>query len=331
MTRNGSTGRRWRQMPSAIATGLLLACGSNGVKEDQPGSVVDRFGVRAIYPTVAGGREWYLPETADVPDAEWVPEAPGILRLGGGAFRWDGEAGTDSQVRMNVHSPAGKAWWRNVEMTMYFRSRGTVMGGACARHAELVVRGERHSDADTIPWNQINDGVRAPAGSATWPWYGAVSGTQSVNARCLGASYHGNLYLSGSPCGQTLLEKEISHSDGYADGWRGVANLGSVAAGAWVGFKLVIRNDGANAVTHLELWEDRLADGTWSLASSFDDTGSGAGRWPASTDLDGCGAAPYGYASDQVLTWAGPWLGFRSDCQGIDFEWLSAREIAPLP
>lgn len=35
----------------------------------------DVFGVRELYPTAPGGREWYLPATAQVPDAEWKPDS----------------------------------------------------------------------------------------------------------------------------------------------------------------------------------------------------------------------------------------------------------------
>src|SRR5688572_17168142 len=34
---------------------------------------VDRFGVRKIYPTVSGGREWTLPNDAESANSEWSP------------------------------------------------------------------------------------------------------------------------------------------------------------------------------------------------------------------------------------------------------------------
>lgn len=325
-----ATGGTFHVVATAVADPSVSGSATVTVTVPDLPPTIDRFGVKMIYPTVSGGREWFLPDTAQVPDSEWVPEADGIQRLGPGVFAWDGEAGTDSQIRMNVHSPSGKAWWRNVEMTIYSRSRGKVMGGTCTQHWELEARGDQHTDASTVPWSSINDGVPAPAGTSTWPWYGAFSGSQRINAHCVGTAYHGNLYVTGNTNGQMVLEKELSHTAGYADDWKGVARPGAYAPGAWIGYKLVVRNFAGDTAVHLELWEDRLADGAWSKVSSYDDTGSGAGSWGASTDLDGCSAAPYGYATDQVMTWAGPWLGFRSDCQGIDFKWLSAREVEPL-
>ncbi len=58
-----------------------------------------------------------------------------------------------------------------------------------------------------------------------------------------------------------------------------------------------------------------------------DDTGG----WNAQTaTIDGCGAAPFSYAVDQLITWAGPYVTFRVDNLVYDFKWASVREIAPL-
>ncbi len=39
--------------------------------------------------------------------------------------------------------------------------------------------------------------------------------------------------------------------------------------------------------------------------------------------------APFRYAADQVMTWAGPWVTFRSDSVVMEFKWLSVREVGP--
>jgi hypothetical protein len=46
---------------------------------------LDPFGVSEIYPTKAGGREWYLPAAADVADAEWKP-TNGVTKNPDGTF-----------------------------------------------------------------------------------------------------------------------------------------------------------------------------------------------------------------------------------------------------
>jgi hypothetical protein len=65
------------------------------------------------------------------------------------------------------------------------------------------------------------------------------------------------------------------------------------------------------------------------LLTQGDDT---SGSWASRNEaLDGCTTAPFSYQPDQLMIWAGPWLVFRSDSIAVDFRWLSAREIAPLP
>ena len=82
----------------------------------------DPFGVRKIYPSRAMGREWYLPATAERSDGEWSPARASRRTEEEGVFHIEGSP------RLAVASPAGKPWWRNVEITGYFRLRGTLGG-----------------------------------------------------------------------------------------------------------------------------------------------------------------------------------------------------------
>ena len=43
----------------------------------------------------------------------------------------------------------------------------------------------------------------------------------------------------------------------------------------------------------------------------------------------GCNAAPFGYANDQLVTWAGPHAWIRFDNLSSDFKAFSVREIDP--
>jgi hypothetical protein len=273
-----------------------------------------------LHPTTAGGREWYLPDDAEKRSDEWNVESNPVTRVSAGIFH---TSGNDGEVRLSVASPSGRAWWRNVEMTGYYRYTAPMDSNGQARHWELLARGERHS-SNNVNGNSINGGVSAPAGTATWPGY--PYGDVSLNPHCLGTSYHGNFYLDG----RGLFEKEVSHSGGYA------SQRAEKAAPAfanpldrWFGLKFVMQNaDGAQRV-HLELWLDANASGDWALLTQGDDT---PGSWSASNQaLDGCTTPPFSYRPDQLMTWAGPWLIFRSDSIAVDFRWLSAREIAPLP
>jgi hypothetical protein len=277
-------------------------------------SATDLWGVQEIRPTIAGGREWFLPETADAPDATWRPESAAVLRIPGGWHTCG--ATTNGETRLNVTSPAGAAWWRNVEATAYARRFALEPASTQRPHVELVVRGERHSAIPFAP-SAYNLGVPAPAGTVTppgWPW--ATEAT--VNPHCAGTGYHANFYD-----GQVLFEKELSHSEGYGS-QRGSVSVPGLSLDNWNGFKALAYNSLDGAAVHLEAWVDLGATGTWTKVASVTDTTG----WPATT-LEGCDAAPYGYSRSMPITWAGPWVLFRADAMALDFRWLSVREIAP--
>jgi hypothetical protein len=279
----------------------------------------DRFGVRMLYPTLADGREWYLPEDAERASGEWNVETNPVSKVASGVFH---TLGSNGEVRLSVGSPAGRAWWRNVEMTGYYRYTAAHDSNGQERHWELLARCEKHSEND-VAGNRINGGVAAPAATAVWPGY--PFGSATINGHCLGSSYHGNLYVDG----RALFEKEISHTEGYASQRAEVDAPGmDNPQNRWIGYKFVLRNADADRRVHLELWLDARADGNWQRVSQADDSKA---SWSAPGDLDGCSAAPFKYANDQLITWAGPWITFRSDSMEVDFRWLSAREIAPLP
>jgi hypothetical protein len=79
----------------------------------------------------------------------------------------------------------------------------------------------------------------------------------------------------------------------------------------------------------MEIWLDQKGNGAWTLQRSVDDTGD----WWADQNRrwDGCDSSPFYFTKNQRLTWAAPWVTFRSDSVVWDFKWLSVREISPLP
>jgi hypothetical protein len=282
------------------------------------GDTFDRFGVLEIYPTTSGGREWTLPDTAAQFDWQWDPETNNVTQLSTGVYHTKGGSG---QIRLNIRSPQGVAWWRNVEMTGYYRETGTVSGSSELPHWELFARGERHNN-DAATGSDVNGGNSAPDGTATWPGY-PFGASSRVVAACLGTAYHGNIYTDG----RVHFEKEISHTEGYSNNQRSESYVSGFQdpKNRWFGYKFVVYNTSAGAV-HLELWLDSQGDGTWTQVAITDDTGG----WKAGDSyMNGCGKSPYGYQVDQIMDWAGPWVTFRADSIAIDFKWLSVREIQP--
>jgi hypothetical protein len=77
----------------------------------------------------------------------------------------------------------------------------------------------------------------------------------------------------------------------------------------------------------MESWIDERGDGNWRKVTEVRDTGG----WAGGGAIDGCGASPFNFKQDQLVTWAGPYVNFRFDNLSTDFKWMSAREIDPLP
>jgi hypothetical protein len=281
------------------------------------GLKVDRFGVVQLNPTARGGREWFLPTDAQRGDGEWTPDG-NIVALGDGVFRQ-----TNGQVRSSVGSPRGRAWWQNVEVTGYLRYLGRTSGGdGQAPHWEWETRGERHTRNSVDP-RTINGAVPAPKGTDTWTGY-PFNGLASIPGECLGTAYHSNVFADGRR-DAVRIEKEISHTAGYAEN-RGSAAVPGFNPSQWFGFKTVVRNSADGQHVKIETWIDARADNRWVKVSETIDSGG----WTAEESLGPCARAPFNYRPDQILSWAGPYVTFRSDSAAYDFKWYSVREIAPL-
>jgi len=78
---------------------------------------VDKFGIKEIYPTKLGGREWFL--NMDDPRSDglfFITSDENITRQSDNSWLIN-----SSKVRINVDTPAGTEPWKNVEITEYAR------------------------------------------------------------------------------------------------------------------------------------------------------------------------------------------------------------------
>jgi hypothetical protein len=275
---------------------------------------MDPFGVRKIYGTKNGGREWYMPANATQSDGEWG---------GGNSVTATGESGVfrvSGSPRIPVSSPAGRAWWRNVEMTGYYRYRSTLPNASLTPGFQMYARGERHT-ANMVNGATVNGGRQPPPGTPTWPGY-PYSGM--INGHCLGSSYKGYMDINGS----MDFKKEVSHTAGYTGSRDSKKPFGGeVPTNQWVGFKVVIRNYANNTAVQMESWLDPRGDGKWQKVNEVRDDGG----WQGAANPDGCGGAPFNFKNDQIITWAGPHVNWRFDFVSADVKWFSTREIDPLP
>ena len=109
----------------------------------------DRFGIMEIYPTKAGGREWFINMENPTIDGIFNPQS-NISRQPDGSWRIGGKLTAGKfydEVRMNVNTPSGAENWKNVEITGYARINSIVVpfNGSTNDDLTWYARGGKHN------------------------------------------------------------------------------------------------------------------------------------------------------------------------------------------
>jgi hypothetical protein len=257
-----------------------------------PAGGSDPFGIRKIYPTKAGGEEWFMDMT-DGQDARSRP--PSMTKNPDGSFKV-----TSSQVRYGVFTGSG------------YQPERVVLD-----HGILAQRGYMQSTND---WKnvELTGYVKVNSGQSgeNFAWYargGRHTGSGNPEG-CEGSAYKPDLYYDG----RVRFSKEQWHvSYDFTDHKRPMSSIED----RWVGFKGIMWNMEQNGetVVKMEIWvdknEDGKQDGPWVKVDENIDSGG----WG---DSDGeCGGEP-----DQIITWGGPIATFRWDgASDVDIKNFSVR------
>jgi hypothetical protein len=118
--------------------------------------VVDKFGIKKIYPTKKGGREWYINMDNPKNDSIFnVGSGQNLIRQSDGSW-----SNTNPQVRMHVSTPPGLPMWKNVEITGYVKvisidrhNKGIPIDIA------WLARGNIHNDHIRCDGTALNGGI----------------------------------------------------------------------------------------------------------------------------------------------------------------------------
>ena len=259
---------------------------------------VDKFGIKEIYPTVKGGREWYV--NMDDPRSDLIFSIGGsnqsIIKQNSSNDGHDGSGIswriTHPQVRMHVDTPPGYAQWKNVEITGYVKITKTNV--TTADHYQ----------------NDIPDHIA---------WL-ARSGEHSDRNPCDGTALSGAIRDDGS----VGWKKEIWFTGGYTSESAKAKPTNSIV-GRWIGWKVVVYNIDNGKAVKMESYLDDKDDNHWVRVTNLTDSGG----WYADRSDKEFYSVNCGRPKDYVITNSAPRVVFRADNMILDFKDLSVREIEP--
>jgi hypothetical protein len=252
--------------------------------------VVDKFGIKEMYPTKKGGREWHINMTnpRNDPAIFSIGSKQNIIRqTDDGSWRI-----TNPQVRMRVTTPPSSTQWKNVEITGYVKVNAT------------NITMSHHHQKD-IP-NDI-------------AWL-ARGGAHTDNAPCSGTALIGGIYDDGA----AGWKKEIWFTGGYTKELAQAKPTDSIV-GRWIGWKVVMYNINNDTAVRMESYLDDKNSNHWMRVTNLTDSGG----WYADTSDKKFYSANCGKPKDYVVTNSGPMVMFRADNMILDFKNLSVREIEP--
>jgi hypothetical protein len=247
----------------------------------------DIFGIKKIYPTKSGGREWFIDMNDPRSDGIFfITSDRNITRQEDGSWRVN-----NTNVRLNVDTLPNMVPWRDVEITGYAKIVGKV-----------PIDGNSRVVTDDFDLNWL-----------------ARGGRHSTEHPCEGSAFIAILDINGT----VAWKKEIWFPGGYADERDRSKVLSDPLLNRWIGFKAIMYNINNNTNVKLESYIDNRDTNYWVQVTNLTDTGD----WYAKSPDNEFNSAGCGRPKNYIISNDGPIVTFRSDNIVWDFKDLSVREI----
>jgi hypothetical protein len=194
----------------------------------------DKFGIKEIYPTKPGGREWFINMDNPKNDSKAPIESnQNITRESDGSWRISSQ-----QVRMHVITPPGAQPWKNVEVTGYAKVDSIIP----------------HNDNKNINYTDL-------------AWL-ARSGIHTDDVPCDGTALIGGIHDDGT----VGWKKEIWFTGGYTTELDTTKATNSIL-GRWIGWKVVMYNIINDSAVKMESYLDDKNNNHWVKVTDIIDDG----------------------------------------------------------
>jgi hypothetical protein len=265
----------------------------------------DSFGVNEIYPTKENGREWFI--NMQNPEEDETFEISSDVPILRSAIDNEAWLINDTQIRMNVITPAGEEPWRDIEMTGYFKVRSVYDPNSPSSQGDDEGNGNGNEGGGGVP----DLTLRARGGSHT-----------SENP-CEGTALNGSFDVLKR---EAFWKKEIWHTGGYTDSKGATEAVETPLLNNWIGLKVIMYNINNNTGVKMETYVDVNNTNQWVKVTEVTDEGG----WFANGSDEEFNSANCGKSKDYVITNSGPIATFRADNIAFDFKNLSIREINPV-
>lgn len=285
------------------ASGAIDARASDARSADGAAPALDVFGVSMLYPSAIGGGSWDSQHWSNGntrvitgvrdPDPDdptgWSQlrgsGTPGLAIDGAGVMTMTG-----NQPRLYIDGLVDGRFWKNVEVTMYYR--------------------RRKDDATATGGGVI--GVRS----------GPDGHTASSPESCTATTYYARLRHDAHHDFAKELQHPTSEARDRTQVWPGESAL---PVETWIGIKLVARNSGAAVqLEHYRDLSEGAGGGTWELLGTVL---TDSGGWAPAQGAECNRAADHVITEGGGVVLIRNTLGTSG---AADYRWVSIREIEPL-